>query len=62
MKHSSRWPLIPALVQVLTYVSNSGSEQPDKPGWKLAFYDDFDDKAMEVDCVRVYQQARQPKD
>jgi beta-glucanase (GH16 family) len=49
MKHSLRWSLLLALVPVLACVSNSSSAQLDKPGWKLAFHDEFDGKALDLD-------------
>ena len=49
MKHLFRWSLFLASVLVLTWVSNASSEPLDRPGWKLAFHDEFDGQALDLD-------------
>jgi len=47
MKHFLGWSLFLAVVLGLTCVSNGG-EQLARPGWKLAFQDEFDGKALDL--------------
>ena len=49
MKLSFSWSLFLASVLVLTWVSNASSEPLDRPGWKLAFHDEFDGQALDLD-------------